>query len=109
MAFVLTAFQFVTVSSPLVSWRLLLGVSAGFGFTSAPSFLQSQVLLYHSFGGRADFACFGRSPAIATDFANGFSKSFILFNVLVLPMWMLLAAVWITRAKGRPPTLPGNA
>ena len=63
--------------------------SRGFGVAPADTLMQVPFFTYRSFGGCLNFA-FGYSQPLVADYASTGHQSFVLFNVLAVPLLALL-------------------
>ena len=89
LAFALTLPQLFVFSSSWFSWRFFVFASRGFGVAPADTLMEMSFFTYGSFSGCLDFAS-GYSQPLTADFASTGHRSFVLFNVLAVPLLALL-------------------
>ena len=90
LALALTLPQLLVISSSWLSWRFFVFVSRGFGVAFPDPFAGEVIFFpYHSLGASLNFA-FGYNQPLLAEFASIRPHSFVLLNVLVIPLLVLL-------------------
>ena len=109
LAFALTLPQLFVFSSSWFSWRFYVFASRGFGVAPADTLMQVPLFTYRSFGGCLNFA-FGYSQPLIADYVSTGHQSFVLLNVLAIPLLALLLlhlAIKLIAAESSP--VPNHA